>query len=448
MIAESWLVSLGRHTVTGALTTCGQMFQDWSAAYRLFERERFDADQLFGVVRETVTQSLAEESAPYVVIADDTLVRKTGRKVAHSAWYHDPLGPPFTHQIAWGQKILELCAILPPQKGTEQAARAIPVDLVLRQVPKKPRKPTEQMQQQYSKALKEAALPKICAARFEKLRQALDHDGQQQRLLIGAFDGGYTNKALFTNIPERCVFVGRIRKDAALFAPPEQQPCQRGRRRFYGEALPKPEELLKDEAIPWQQTLLFAAGKWRLFQYKTIERCRWRGAGEHDLRLLVVRPLCPIHQAGRRLFFAHPGYLLASDPSVAIETILQAYLWRWEIEVGFQEQKTQLGLGEAQTRTNPSSTAVLKFQAYIYSLALLAAHRADIQAPPRPKWQPPQTEHQRITFSQIISLMRQDLWGRALGLVNKTDFATTKDSTTKSPKIQDTLSSAVIYATR
>ena len=35
-LALSSLLALGRHTVTGLLTTSGSQFQDWSAAYRLF----------------------------------------------------------------------------------------------------------------------------------------------------------------------------------------------------------------------------------------------------------------------------------------------------------------------------------------------------------------------------------------------------------------------------
>lgn len=447
-MAQAWLVSLGRHTITGALTTCGRLFEDWSAAYRLFEHERFDAGRLFSVARRAVTEALPEKETPYVVIADDTLVRKKGRKVANTAWYHDPLGPPFQHQIAWGQKVLELSAILPSRQGSEQAARAVPIDLVMRTVPVKPKKPTEEMLKAYKEELKAAALPQICAERFAAVREALDKDGEKERLLIGAFDGGYTNKALFKNIPERTIFVGRIRKDAVLYAPPEEQPPGRGRRRFYGEALPKPVELLKDNTIPWQETSVFAAGRERVFQYKTIERCRWRGAGARDLRLIVVRPLCPIHEPGRRLFFAHPGYLLVSESDTALKTVLQAYIWRWEIEVGFQEQKSQLGLGEAQTRTKAACKAVLQFQAYIYALTLLAAHRADIQAPPRPKWQKPQDERERITFRQMISLMRRDLWGRALGLPNKTDFIPKPPPATKSPKIQNALDFAVFQAMR
>jgi hypothetical protein len=47
----SSLLCLGRHTVTGLLTTCGREFQDWSAEYRLFSRQRFPTTEVFAVIR-------------------------------------------------------------------------------------------------------------------------------------------------------------------------------------------------------------------------------------------------------------------------------------------------------------------------------------------------------------------------------------------------------------
>ena len=441
-------VCLGRQTLTGALTTCGRLQQDWSAAYRTFERERFDAEGLFAVARRESTRLLAEQE-PLVVVADDTLAPRRGRKVAAAAWRHDPQGPPFQHQIRWAQQVFELCAML-PAPDPAQAARAVPIDLVLRHTPRKRRKSAPAHQQpEDPQAQREEALPAICARRLADLRAALDEDGQARRPLVAAFDGGYTNTTLFRNIPPRTTLVGRVRKDAKLFGVPEADPSGRGRPRIYGKPLARPQELLAEDALAWQSTTLWAAGKLRTFQYKTIERCRWKGAGARDLRLILVRPLSQHpHEAGRRLFFAHPGYLLVSDPQLDVRRALQAYVWRWEIEVGFREQKTGLGLGQAQTRTRSSCTWLLQFQAFVYALMLLAARTARISAPPRPRWQGRAVPNQRITFGQIQSLMRIELWSSALGLRNKNDFNSKRPPDTKPPKIKNTLHTAVIYASR
>jgi hypothetical protein len=70
--------------------------------------------------------------------------------------------------------------------------------------------------------------------------------------------------------------------------------------------------------------------------------------------------------------------LLCSEASLPVELILQAYLWRWEIEVAFREEKTLLGLGEAQVRTNPAVGGVPAFVAATYAYLHLTAALARI----------------------------------------------------------------------
>ncbi len=57
-LSLSSLLCLGRHTLTGLLTTSGGEFQDWSAAYRIFSQNRLPAQDLFAVVRRAVLAEL------------------------------------------------------------------------------------------------------------------------------------------------------------------------------------------------------------------------------------------------------------------------------------------------------------------------------------------------------------------------------------------------------
>jgi len=453
-LAHAGIVSLGRRTITGLLATCGRQFEDWSAAYRLFERARMDFEALWRVPLGEADRALPAD-APFFAVLDDTHLPRRGRKVAAAAWRHDPLGPPFAHQIVWAQRALEIAALLPAEPGRPSPARAVPVDLALQSaVAPCPKKATAEQRHEHEARRREASMTALGAARLAALRRRLDSVAGAARRLVAALDGGYTNKALFQSIPPNTTLVGRIRKDAKLFAPPPDEepgaPARRGRRRLYGPALAAPEALLKDDTVAWQTVRAFAAGREREFQCKTIERCRWaRGSGGRDMRLVVIRPLSAHpHESGRRLFFAHPGYLICSDPALDLQQIVQIYTWRWEIEVGFREQKTQFGLGQAQVRTQPATTTVLGFQAFTYALVLLAGRQSGLAALPRPKWQNTKAaQSQRITFGQLTTLFRAELWGRALGLDNKTHFASSPPPATKSLKIQNTLQSAVLYAT-
>jgi len=54
------------------------------------------------------------------------------------------------------------------------------------------------------------------------------------------------------------------------------------------------------------------------------------------------------------------------------DQLLQAYLWRWDIETNFRDEKTILGTGQAQVR-NPASTRIVpQMMVAAYSLLLLA----------------------------------------------------------------------------
>lgn len=74
------------------LCASAQQFTDWSAAYRIFERQRFDTEALFAPVRQEVVERIGTEES-LVVMMDDTLIRKRGRKVHGAGWKRDPLGP-------------------------------------------------------------------------------------------------------------------------------------------------------------------------------------------------------------------------------------------------------------------------------------------------------------------------------------------------------------------
>jgi len=39
--------------------------------------------------------------------------------------------------------------------------------------------------------------------------------------------------------------------------------------------------------------------------------------------------------------------LICTDPDLALEDLLQQYIWRWDIEVNHRDEKTILGVGQA-----------------------------------------------------------------------------------------------------
>jgi hypothetical protein len=443
------LTCLGRRTVSGLLCASGQQFVDWSAAYRLFEEERLCGAELFAPIRDTVCEHIPKD-LPIVGSLDDTLLYKHGRKIAGASWRRDPLGPPFQTNFSWAQRFLQLSLIL-PEGALHSRGRAVPVDVVHAPTPKKPRKdaPADEWET-YHKRKKEMSASIVGAHRIANLRQKLDADpATRERPLVVAVDGGYTNKSGFRNIPEGTTLIGRIRKDAQLFLPPpETWGGGKGRRRSYGAPLQTPEQIRTDETIPWREVDAFAGGRVHSFQVKVIARARWKSAGPKDMMLIVIRPLSYRPRKGAHLIYKEPAFLICSDPALPLEKALQAYAWRWEIEVDFREEKTLLGMGEAQVRTPTAAQQVPVFAAACFALLHLAAHQAGLKhnGLPLPRWRrsaPPT----RCSTAQLINRVRGELWGKAMG-VNFAGFDGEIIPTRSLQKSAAPHATAVLYATK
>lgn len=382
---------------------------------------------------------------------DDTLLRKRGRKIAGTSWRRDPLGPQFCDNFIWAQRFLQIVAALPEGPGPSRA-RAIPIDMLHCPSPRKPRKNAPASEWTQYRQLSEASRISVKGQqRIAHLRACLDEDGQGHRQLVLSVDGSFTNSAMLRHLPERTTLVGRIRKDAKLYHLP-QSIAGRGRRAYYGEPALTPEQYRQDDSIPWEKTQAVLSGQLIDIEYKAISPLRWRASGPLDLLLVAIRPLAYRLAKKKHLLYRDPIYLICSDTGISLPQLIQAYLWRWEVEVGFRDQKTLLGSGEAQVRSVEAVERVPALIAMVYGLLHLAIIRTvkdqDLtNILPRPLWYP-QAPEQRLSTQQAINLLRAALWGQALNPGNKTDFVKATTLRAKSSKSPPHLASAILYAQR
>jgi len=425
--------------VTGQIATAARQFRDWTAEYRLYSNKRFNPEDLFAPVR----RRLIATGAPCVAAIDDSRVKKTGLRIPGAKYTRDPLGPPFHTNFIRAQRFVQISMALPGQDGQ---ARMIPVDFVHAPTPAKPRENAgEEAWSQYRQAAKERRLGNVASRRIAKLRRDIDADGQHDLPLWIAFDGGYTNQTVFKPVPERVTLIGRIRADAKLYQLPDKQPSK-GRRRVYGPTAPTPEQLRKDETVPWQTVGAFAAGKRHRFRVKTIAPLRWRAAGEkHNLRLIVIAPLGYRLNQNSKVLYRKPAYIVCTDPEASVEKIIQAYVWRWDIEVNFRDEKTTLGLGEQQVRHPDSVYTAPALIVAAYAMLLIAGeqNRPGQQARdplPPPLWRT--NEPLRPSTQNLINHLRHEVWGRFLHF---SDFSNRKTHDTKSQKCFEDLNSAIFY---
>lgn len=348
-LAFGALNCMGRHTVTGMITATGHQFMDWSSAYRLFSRHQIDVSRFFDVAREGILEELPDQDM-IVAHMDDTILKKTGLKIPGTAWRRDPLGPPFQTNFIWGQRFLQISMALPDQPGCCQS-RSIPVDFYHCPTAKRPRKnDDEQHWNDYKEQQKKLKLSKKGVERLSELRSRLNKNGLVEKQLLVSVDGSYTNEVVLKNLPQGITLIGRIRKDSKFYLSAINQHGI-GRKKVYGEQLPTPEEIRKSDDYQWQEVNAWVAGRMHKFNVKVIKSLKWRTAGQNKLlQLVVIRPLgYRLTKASKRIY-REPAYLVCTDNNLDIQTLLQTYLWRWEIEVNFRDEKTLLGCGQAQVR--------------------------------------------------------------------------------------------------
>lgn len=449
-LSLSSLLCLSRHTVTGLITTCGREFQDWSAAYRIFSHNRLPIDDLFAVVRRAVVAQLAP-LAPLCVAVDDSLLPKSGIRIPGVAWRRDPLGPPFQTNFVRAQRAIQLSAAVPL---TERAYRMVPI--AFRHAPTPPKPPRDaspDLLRQHRQAARRAALPLLASQHITALRQSLDREpGGLNRPLHVVVDGGYTNAAVLKNLPPHTTLIGRLRKDAKLYFPPESRPAtpHPGRPRRYGAPAPTPEQLRVNDTTPWITLDISISGAPHQIRVKRMGPVLWRTAGlAHSLQIVVIAPLCYRLRKNSKPIYRQAAFLVATDDALDLRTLVQEYIQRSDIEVNFREEKTLLGVGQAQVRHRCSVEAVPALQVASYAMLLLAALHAQRQSPipdllPPPKWtaaSPP-----RFSTARAINQLRAELWGRALGITNFSAFPAQRTPITKSEKFLPDLPSAVLYA--
>jgi len=432
--------------VTGLLTTSGAQFRDWSAAYRLFSRQRIPITEIFSAVRRAATQTLAP-GAPVCAVIDDTLLRRAGNHTPGVAWRRDPLGPRFQTNFVRAQRFVQTSVAV----RAGDAFRMIPVSFVHAPTPNKPSKKADENElTQYRTEARAARLSQRGAEQIEALRTALDRDAPgARRPLVVAFDGGYTNETVLKHIPAHTICIGRLRKDAhLLFTPAAADRKSSGRRRCYGASAPTPEQVRTDDSA-WETIAFTREGTSHSLRFKRRTGLMWRAAGARQvLQLIVIAPLGYRLRKGSKLLYRQPAFLICTDETLDPRLIIETYFQRWDIEVNFREEKTLLGVGQAQLRCPHSVEDAPALGVASYAMLLLATQRAFANSRdgmlPRPGWN--KSSPSRVSTQAAINQLRAEIWGRGLGLDDFSSFASRLAPDAKSQKSSFPLASAVIYA--
>ena len=452
-LAFGLLTCLRTHLTSNAICAMGRQFLDWSADYRLFSRSSWNPHDLFDPIFDHLAALLPSEQAPVVVALDDTLCKKTGRHIPGATFARDPQSPPFHVNLIRGLRFVQ-ASVLVRAKQLLGPARALPVRFEPAPPAVKPKgykanKHTRQNQRNQKKqpkpgkkiAVKRSkpkAAPltpeekeyrlqkKLCALTrvgvlvLQSVRHSLDARlGTRLRQLLACGDGSYTNGPVLRDLPERTTFIGRIRKDAKLYyaLPPATGSRSGGRPRHYGPVAPTPEAVLHDDTVEVVKVRCFAAGEIREIPVKVLRNLYWRKAGcALPLQLVVIKPLGYRLRKGSKVLYRQPAFLICTDPDLDLQTLLQAYVDRWEIECNHRDEKSLIGVAQGQVWNPQAVTRLPQFQVAIYSLLLLASILAygfqrTAEYLPLPRWR---RKSIRPSILDLLNLLLEQLFARLL----------------------------------
>jgi hypothetical protein len=413
------LTCLRVHLTSTAICASGRQFQDWSADYRVCSRSPWEPRELFDVVLDHLPDLLPSPEAPVVAALDDTILKKTGRRIPGVKVLRDPMSPPFHVNFCYGLRFVQVSALVSP-RDVVGPARALPVRFEFAPPANKPNKnASAEAWEQYKEEQKTRTLSLAGVDAIASLRGSLDQrPATRHRQLIVSGDGSYTNRNVMRRLPERTTYIGRARKDAKLhYALPASSAKPRGRPRRYGPVAPTPEEVLKDESVPVVKVQCFAAGQLREIPVKVLRVIYWRKTGvDMPLQMVVIKPLGYRLRNGSKLLYRQPAFLVCTDPDLDLTTLVQAYINRWEIECNHRDEKSLLGVAQGQV-WNPNSVRRLPpLQVAGYSLLLLASIlssgflRTD-EYLPLPKWR---RKSIRPSLLDLLALLRDQIFATAV----------------------------------
>jgi hypothetical protein len=352
-LLAGFLAQPGLHTVTGML--CGARLQQaWhhARAHRFFSHARWSADQLGLVLLELILAVLVPAGAPVRLVVDDTLMRRSGRKVFGAAWHHDPLAPG-RHRIAWANSWVVL-GVLVDLPFVPHRPVCLPILARLWQ----PKRTCGRL----DLAVELAKL--VCG----------QLDGRRVELLV---DGAYAGKQL-RQLPRQVTVCCRLRADARLHRlPPPRRPGTRGRPRSKGERLPDLTRLAGMVTTP------FALHQATRYGHDGIAAiacftCLWPSVfGTRPVQVVLVR--APEAPDGFDLA------LVTTDLAATPVELVERYATRWSVEVCFREARQDAGVGQARNRTRLAVQRTVPFGLVCYSLAIVwytrhADHPADLAA--------------------------------------------------------------------
>jgi hypothetical protein len=323
------------------------------------------------------------------LVIDETLERRWGRKISKRGHWRDSLASSKGLNVSTsGLRWLVLAVVVKlPWSHDYWALPCLSVVLT-----------TPKVSQQLGKRHKTVA--QVSGQMVQWARRVLP--GRRIKL-IG--DGAYSVIELgLTCRASGVSLIAPLRLDARLFGPASLGTGKRiGRPAVVGQRLPNLEQVAHQSSTLWQRSqVAWYDGRRKVLDW-TTGMALWYSTGTAPLPIRWVLVRDPAGKLPTRAYFS-------TDLEQSAPTIVADVVKRWSIEVTFEESRAHLGV-ETQRQWNDLAierTTPALFG--LFSLVVLlgqALYPHGQQPLPQSAWY----HKTEATFSDVLALVRQALWG-------------------------------------
>jgi hypothetical protein len=381
------ILSPGTRTVTGALRVMGLTREHHFTNYhRVLNRATWSARHGSRILLGLLITLLGPPGAAIVFGADDTVERRSGRKIRAKGCYRDAVRSTKKHVIrCFGLKWVSMMLLVPVPWS--RRVWALPVLTALCW----PAEPSPRRRHKTS---------------VDWVRQMMKQVRRwlPGRRLVVVVDGGFAAVTLaIACVKHHVTRVSRLRWDAALYHPPgPQPPSKRGPKPTKGKRQRSLQSWSERSDTPWETVEVV----WYRGQLKTLwvfsRTALWYTPRQPPVAIRYVLVADPEGKLRMEAFFC-------TDLEATPVEILQWVVMRWSVEVTFEESRTHLGLetqrqwsDQAIARTTPVLLALFSL---VTVLALRLSHDGRIPVPVAAWYHTGEP-----TFSDCLALVRQHLW--------------------------------------
>jgi hypothetical protein len=313
--------------VTGMLLGAG-LGRLWphDRAHRFFAAARWDPDELGLAVARLAVLLLVPPVAGLRVAADDTVFRRSGRKVHGAGWQHDGSSPA-RDKASYGCCFVVVALLVRLPFCSREVA--LPVLARLR-LPGRYRRDRRHADPALGPGTVEIAADLVT-------RLALAFPGRPLHVVADAAYHGPALRALPATVTWTC----RAPRNAVLCNLAPRRTGRRGRPRTRGDRLGTPAEIAA--AATWHAvTAATYRGRRHAVQVTEVT-CLWYGSWHaRTVRLVLAR---------RPGTAGYDLALVTTDLHAPPAALLNRYAARWAIEQAFADARNILGAGEARNRT-------------------------------------------------------------------------------------------------